>query len=669
MSSGLVIGNKPALFLTSQDDRNRAFISTESGLNKRVHVLEGDGLTVEHLTAFKTFDGVAQFLVKTYPDGVHMMTWRGHGDYDHFVLSEEPAGIASISVNSQSHESVTKICQSIEKGGLLATESCSNGAGKDNLLKHLAGLCRSDVVVIGCKINEFDIQFQPGVPHYYRCFSLSGTDETRIYYKTESQKVQNVSPEQLDALWGFLGNSPESYVLSYRLIGQRNDLESYAKTVEENKPLLKEHLSDIKSVKERLASTPANRAVVSPFWQDALEELDLCSGTESLRHLGISSAERSADLIINEDEMTWEAGPKSDRETAYLFLLGIALLDKHRALFQLLKQPQLEVDDSTLSECIYALSGLAIHPKDGIAIDDKLLIAIKTVKNSYHLAKANGVLGNWVEVLVKQGGGCVDAFVTGLQRFYGDEILRAPPNIELFEPVAMEADSTEDNVNPVVLDPDVPLDDWLQERYAQDGLERFNDFKNALRYYAKYSLKVPMLRNYINKLIDNDHSTTFSDQILFINEIACLDASELFEVAIRANFFELLPHLFSSKVIDAPNREGQRPLNLAVDHGHIDSVDLLLWLGADPNLQDSRGGTALHQAASKSAYSIIDVLVRAGADPNLKNGNGYTAYDIAQLYDDFDTAEALSGNFSAGSMESGGEESGSLDDADQQDEP
>lgn len=666
MSYALNIGNKTALFLTSQDDRNGAFISTESGLNKRIQVLEEDGLTADRLTAFKTFGDVAQFLAKTYPDGVRMMTWRGHGDFDHFVLSKEPNGIASMSADSLSYESVNKICQAIEKGGLLATESCSNGSGKNNLLKHLAGLCRSDVVVIGSRINEFDIQFQPGVPHYYRCFSFNGTDETRIYYKTESQGVQNVSPEQLDALWDFLGNSPESYVLSYQLIGQRNDRESYAKTVEENKPLLKQHLSDIKSVKERLASTPANSADVSPFWQEALEELDLSSGSESLQHVGISPDERSADLIINEDEMAWEAGNKSERETAYLFLLGIALLDKHKALFQLLKQPQLEVDDSTLSECIYALSGLAIHPKDGIAIDDKLLIAIKTVKNSYHLAKENGMLGNWAEILVKQGGGCVDAFVSGLQGFYQEEILRVPPTFELLEPVAMQAESSEGNVNTVELDPDVPLDGWLQERYAQDGLERFNVFKSDLRYYANYSLKVPMLSKYINKVIDNDRSATFSDQISFINEIACLDASELFEVAIRANFFELLPQLFSSKVIDAPNQAGQRPLNLAVERGHIESVEMLLWLGADPNLQDPWGGTALHQAASKSAYSIIDVLVKAGADPYLKNENGYSSYDIAQLYDDFDTAEALSGNFNEGSMESDEEGSGSSDDSDLQ---
>ncbi|MBS0652176.1 MAG: ankyrin repeat domain-containing protein [Verrucomicrobia bacterium] len=664
MSSDLNVGNKTAIFLTSQVDRNKAFISTENGLEKRVRVLEEDGLTVDRLTAFKTFEDVAQFLVKTYPDGVHMMTWRGHGGDDHFVLSEEPAGIASKPTNSHSHESVKKICQAIEKGGLLATESCSNGAGKDNLLKHLAGLCRSDVVVIGSKINEFDIQFQPGVPHFYRCFSLNGTDETRIYYKTESQRVQNVSPEQLDALWGFLGNSPESYVLSYRLIGQRNDQESYAKTVEENKPLLKQHFSDIQTVKERLASTPANSAVVSPFWQGALEELDLCSGIESLRHLGISSAERSADLIINGNEMTWDAGNKSERETAYLFLLGIALLDKHKALFHLLAQPQLKMDVCDISECIYALSSLAIHPKDGIAIDDKLVLAIKTVKNSYHLAKANGVLEKWSDVLVKQAGGCVDAVVSGLQRFYEEQILREFPSIELFEPIAMEAEATEGDVNIVVLDPDVPMEDWLQERYAHDGLERFNDFKSKLRSYANHSLKVPMLRDYINKLISNDHSTTFSDQILFINEIACLDASELFEVAIRANFFEILPQLFSSKVIDAPNQVGQRPLNLAVEHGHIESVDMLLWLGADPNLQDSSRGTALHQAVSRSAYPIIDVLVKAGADPYLKNGNGYTAYDIAQLYDDFDAAEALSGNFNEGSMESDEESSGSSEDAD-----
>ena len=47
--------------------------------------------------------------------------------------------------------------------------------------------------------------------------------------------------------------------------------------------------------------------------------------------------------------------------------------------------------------------------------------------------------------------------------------------------------------------------------------------------------------------------------------------------------------------------------------------------GADPNIPDSCGSTALHGAAAAGHHDIVETLLIFGADPNLKCANGPTA--------------------------------------------
>jgi ankyrin repeat protein len=59
---------------------------------------------------------------------------------------------------------------------------------------------------------------------------------------------------------------------------------------------------------------------------------------------------------------------------------------------------------------------------------------------------------------------------------------------------------------------------------------------------------------------------------------------------------------------------GETALYRAVDFGQIDAVNFLLGRGADPNLPNSHGTTAIWAASFKGDSAMIRVLIGAGAD-------------------------------------------------------
>merc|ERR1712100_958209 len=57
-------------------------------------------------------------------------------------------------------------------------------------------------------------------------------------------------------------------------------------------------------------------------------------------------------------------------------------------------------------------------------------------------------------------------------------------------------------------------------------------------------------------------------------------------------------------------------------------VKLLLENGADPNLQNSRGDTALHFAMRANNQDVIELLLKFQADPEIRNRMGMTATSV-----------------------------------------
>jgi ankyrin repeat protein len=89
-----------------------------------------------------------------------------------------------------------------------------------------------------------------------------------------------------------------------------------------------------------------------------------------------------------------------------------------------------------------------------------------------------------------------------------------------------------------------------------------------------------------------------------------------------------------------------RQLWKAVGMGRIRGVQMMLDLGADPNLQDIEGESALHKAVRCKGNSVrvIETLLSRGADIDLKDIEQKTALSIAESESKDDIARFLRRN-------------------------
>ena len=90
---------------------------------------------------------------------------------------------------------------------------------------------------------------------------------------------------------------------------------------------------------------------------------------------------------------------------------------------------------------------------------------------------------------------------------------------------------------------------------------------------------------------------------------------------------ELLVEAGSS--IDVRSAEGATPLMTAVQSKGSQQVEWLLLHGADPNLQDSRGFTALHRVSEMGNTDFVRMLLAHGARADL-DAQGHTAVSLAK---------------------------------------
>ena len=77
------------------------------------------------------------------------------------------------------------------------------------------------------------------------------------------------------------------------------------------------------------------------------------------------------------------------------------------------------------------------------------------------------------------------------------------------------------------------------------------------------------------------------------------------------------------------DNRGNTALIWASRRNNIELVRLLLDRGAHPNIQDEAGGTALMYASDIGNIDIVRLLLNAGADPSIRVDDGWTALMLA----------------------------------------
>jgi len=166
--------------------------------------------------------------------------------------------------------------------------------------------------------------------------------------------------------------------------------------------------------------------------------------------------------------------------------------------------------------------------------------------------------------------------------------------------------------------------------------------KTYLHYAARFTVS-PIVEYFIKKGLnvnarDNFDNTPLIDAVMMLSNEEELEYEDdnLMLTSIRIL-------LDNGADVNIQNYDGSTALHYAVDLGWMPLVKLLVERGANLNIQDEDGLAPLHCAVIQGYKEIAEYLLSKGADKNLKTCEGDTCYQIAKENEDQEMMELLKG--------------------------
>lgn len=110
-----------------------------------------------------------------------------------------------------------------------------------------------------------------------------------------------------------------------------------------------------------------------------------------------------------------------------------------------------------------------------------------------------------------------------------------------------------------------------------------------------------------------------------------VDAAKLIEAVFAQDLKALEQAIAQGADVNAQDpSSGSTALMLACSYGFHDMAELLLSNGADPDVQDNRGMTAL-MGAVQASRETTELLLDQGADPSIRQETGLTAFTYSVI--------------------------------------
>eukprot|EP00210_Caulerpa_lentillifera_P001613 g1551.t1 len=116
-----------------------------------------------------------------------------------------------------------------------------------------------------------------------------------------------------------------------------------------------------------------------------------------------------------------------------------------------------------------------------------------------------------------------------------------------------------------------------------------------------------------------------------INAIGLDGYAALHHTAANLNSMSILTRLICREAdLNIQNFDGEVPAFLAVKHGNLNALKMLLEGGADPNICTKEGEFALHEAIKLGNIEAVKLLIKHNADRNALHKSGMSSIEVAE---------------------------------------